>query len=224
MTKNQNNNGAAKNAARRQRERELRRKAILNAAETLFAQQGYRKTRIEDIAGLAEVSVGTVYGYFTSKEDLLSNVLDDIGDYVRRLVGKEFRKADSTLEGIRLAGIAFFEDICLSHPKKLALLYEESIGHSEEFQRARKKWSFKVANDVKGALLRVKEGLGVEFNSAISAEIMAVCTIGVYDRLGYFYNLWQKQPDEIMAIGEETVAFVVGGIQSLVGPGKGKSA
>ncbi len=211
-----NINGASKGAARRLREKQVRRKAIIKAAETLFASQGYRKTRIEDIAGLAEVSVGAVYGYFKNKEDLLCSVLDDIGKYVRRLMGSEFRKADTTLEGIRLSGMAFFEVLCIKHPEKLALFYEESIGHSEEFQRARKSWSFQMIDDVKQAIRHVQKGLGVDFRSAISPEIMAVSTVGVFERLGYFYQLGQKNPDELMAIGEETVSFVVGGIQSLI--------
>ena len=100
-------------ARRRQREREMRRRAILAAAENLCAKHGYRKTRIEDIAELAEVSVGNVYGYFKNKEELLVQVLDDIGHYVRMQAGNAFNQASSTLEGIERAGIAFFEEICV---------------------------------------------------------------------------------------------------------------
>ncbi|MBU1697778.1 MAG: TetR/AcrR family transcriptional regulator, partial [Proteobacteria bacterium] len=64
-------NGSTRSALRRQREKELRRSTILTAAEKLFAQKGYRKTRIEDIADIAEISVGSVYGHFKNKEDLL---------------------------------------------------------------------------------------------------------------------------------------------------------
>ncbi|MBI9075522.1 MAG: TetR/AcrR family transcriptional regulator [Desulfatibacillum sp.] len=207
---------------RRDRQRKERRQAILQAAENLFAQQGYRKTRIEDIAGMADVSVGTVYGYFKNKEDLLMSVLDDIGFFVRRLVGSEFRKAATTLEGIRLAGMAFFEVLCIHHPEKLALFYEESIGNSEQFQRARKLWSIQMIEDVKSAIFRVQEASGMEFKSIMSPEIMAVCTVGVYDRLGYFYKLSQMDPEALKTVGEETVAFVVGGIQSLIATEGGK--
>ena len=81
----------------------------MRAAETLFAQKGYRKTRIEDIADIAEVSVGTVYGYFKNKEELLVHVLDDIGLYVRKIAAEAFGAAGSTLDGIEKAGLAFFD-------------------------------------------------------------------------------------------------------------------
>ncbi|SHJ30308.1 transcriptional regulator, TetR family [Desulfatibacillum alkenivorans DSM 16219] len=202
--------------SRRERQRKERRQAILQAAENLFAEQGYRKTRIEDIAGKADVSVGTVYGYFKNKEDLLMSVLEDIGMFVRRLVGSEFRKAATTLEGIRLAGMAFFEVLCVHHNEKLALFYDERIGNSEQFQRARKVWSIQMIEDVKGAILVVQEASGMEFRSSMSAEIMGVCTVGIFDRLGYFYQLSQIDPETLKTVGEETVAFVVGGIQSLI--------
>jgi AcrR family transcriptional regulator len=209
-------NGLSKRALRRQREKESRRRSILEAAETLFAQKGYRKTRMEDIADMAEVSVGTVYGYFKNKEELLVNVLDDIGLYVRRLVGKAFREANSTLEGIERAGMAFLEDMCLSHPEKMSLLYDEFIGESEQFQRARKDFGTKMIADVKGALMQLKDGPSGDYISDKSAEVMSVCMLGIYERLGHYFRFWEKRPEEVMAIGRETISFIVGGIQSLV--------
>ena len=44
---------------------------ILQAAETVFAEYGFQKTKVSDIAKLAGVGEGTVYEYFGTKEDLL---------------------------------------------------------------------------------------------------------------------------------------------------------
>jgi AcrR family transcriptional regulator len=52
------------------------RAAILSAAESLFSRQGYDDTTMQEIASLAEVGLGTMYGYFPSKEDVLRTVLD----------------------------------------------------------------------------------------------------------------------------------------------------
>ena len=49
-------------------------RAILDTAARLFAQQGYQKTSVDEIARLAGVSTGTVYYYFKSKELLLEAV------------------------------------------------------------------------------------------------------------------------------------------------------
>ncbi len=49
---------------------------ILNAAQAVFAQKGFHQARMEDIADRAEVSKGTLYLYFKSKDDLIVRLLD----------------------------------------------------------------------------------------------------------------------------------------------------
>jgi AcrR family transcriptional regulator len=49
---------------------ELRRCAILQAARTVFASQGYANTVVEDIATEAGIAKGTLYLYFRSKEQI----------------------------------------------------------------------------------------------------------------------------------------------------------
>ena len=203
-------------ALRREREKQLRRQSILSAAEILFAHNGYRKTKIEDIAEKAEVSVGTVYGYFQNKEELLAAVLDEIGLYIRRLAGKAFTDADSVLEGIERAGMAFFEELCLPYPEKALLLYDESIGAGDQFIKARRNFMLKMTEDVHGALMKGKDGLGLKFASGISAEVIAVCTTAIFVWLGMYYKIWQKQPGDINAIGRAAVTYIVGGIKSLI--------
>ncbi len=54
--------------AKHKADREAR---ILKAAVTLFRRDGYRVARIEDLAGMADVSPGTVYNYYGTKGDIL---------------------------------------------------------------------------------------------------------------------------------------------------------
>jgi len=51
--------------------------ALIQAARKLFAQRGYFKCRISDIAREAGMSQGNIYWYFSSKEELLKAVLSD---------------------------------------------------------------------------------------------------------------------------------------------------
>ncbi|WP_113911760.1 TetR/AcrR family transcriptional regulator [Roseovarius dicentrarchi] len=55
----------------RARHKADRQARILKAAVTLFRRDGYRAARIEDLAGMADVSPGTVYNYYGSKGDIL---------------------------------------------------------------------------------------------------------------------------------------------------------
>ena len=57
-------------AERKQREKQLRREEIVLAAEKIFFSKGFDLSTMDDIAEEAELSKGTLYLYFKSKEDL----------------------------------------------------------------------------------------------------------------------------------------------------------
>ncbi|HEY7355467.1 MAG TPA: TetR/AcrR family transcriptional regulator [Ktedonobacterales bacterium] len=66
-----------RSAARDRPERDdtrSKRDAIIAAARTLFAKQGYEETTIAEIARAAGVGVGTVYLYFENKRQILVEV------------------------------------------------------------------------------------------------------------------------------------------------------
>lgn len=59
----------------RRRQAEQNRRAILDAAMTLFAERGW-SVAVRDIAAAAGTSIETVYAHFGSKPELLKQVLD----------------------------------------------------------------------------------------------------------------------------------------------------
>jgi AcrR family transcriptional regulator len=61
--------------ARREREKEERRQSILRAAHEVFFEHGFYHATVDDVAERAEVSKGTVYLYFESKETILAHLL-----------------------------------------------------------------------------------------------------------------------------------------------------
>ena len=62
---------------RRRRERRERRAAILDAARSVLFSQGIAQTTMDDVAAAAELSKGTIYLYFQSKETLLAALLQE---------------------------------------------------------------------------------------------------------------------------------------------------
>lgn len=55
---------------RKEREKADMKKQILDAARTLFLEQGYEKTSIRNIAEAIEYSPGTIYLYFKDKNEI----------------------------------------------------------------------------------------------------------------------------------------------------------
>lgn len=73
-------------AERKIHEKELRRKAILEAAEKLFAKEGYHTTIMDDVAEATDLSKGTLYLYFKNKNDLFFTILDErLDTHIREL-------------------------------------------------------------------------------------------------------------------------------------------
>jgi TetR/AcrR family transcriptional regulator len=61
--------------ARRERRKDARPRELLAAALDLFVEKGYAATRVEEVARQAGVSKGTLFLYFSSKEELFKAVV-----------------------------------------------------------------------------------------------------------------------------------------------------
>jgi AcrR family transcriptional regulator len=60
--------------ARRAQHQELSRNQLLDAAEEVFGTKGYHAATLKEVADRAEFSVGSVYSFFGSKDDLFLHV------------------------------------------------------------------------------------------------------------------------------------------------------
>ncbi len=57
--------------------KEEKKRKIIDAAIKIFARNGYFNSRVSEIAKEAGVADGTIYIYFSSKEELLSAIFDE---------------------------------------------------------------------------------------------------------------------------------------------------
>jgi AcrR family transcriptional regulator len=99
--------------ARREREKRERRRSILQAARETFFENGFHHATVDSVAERAEVSKGTVYLYFESKEALLAHLLlEGLDDLVAELdhayVAAAGLPADEQLSELAQAYLDFF--------------------------------------------------------------------------------------------------------------------
>ena len=70
---------------RREREKERHRNEILDAAERVFAKKSFHEATMAEIATEAEFAIGSLYNFFSSKDDLYLAMLDRVGqDFMSR--------------------------------------------------------------------------------------------------------------------------------------------
>jgi AcrR family transcriptional regulator len=98
------------------------KKAILDATERLLARYGYRKMTVEDIAQEVGIGKGSIYLYFTSKEELVLSHVDRIvqrlTDHLRSVARAESSAAEKLREMI-LARVLFRFDGVQRYTKSL---------------------------------------------------------------------------------------------------------
>ena len=96
-------------ATRREKEKLERRKSILIAARDLFYEKGYQTTTVEEIAEAADVSKGTVYLYFSSKDELYVSVVLEGFQIVDDMITDIMASESSIVEKGKAVFLAFVE-------------------------------------------------------------------------------------------------------------------
>lgn len=94
---------------RKEREREQRRQAIINAGEQVFFSQGYESSTMDDVARQAELSKGTLYLYFQSKDELHFAIMERGMAILMKFMEKRMSGNNNGRETLRELGLALVE-------------------------------------------------------------------------------------------------------------------
>ncbi|WP_028324143.1 TetR/AcrR family transcriptional regulator [Desulfatirhabdium butyrativorans] len=98
---------------RKERERERRRQQILIAARRVFSSRGYTRSTMEDIAKEAELSPGTIYLYFKSKDELYASLSVRILQYLnirlKHITNQKDIEPDRYIEALKEAMFDVYE-------------------------------------------------------------------------------------------------------------------
>ncbi len=139
-------------ADRKERERQIRREDIIDAAEKIFFNDDYDNVTMKEIAREAEMSRGTLYLYFKNKDDIYAA----IALRAAKIVNNSFQEilTDDQI-GIEKIGslCKFYYGFFKNHPGYFNVYYHSGMfeipGSSTlvELRDIRKK-SFKLAADI----------------------------------------------------------------------------
>lgn len=98
---------------RKEREVERRRQQIIVAARRVFSSRGFSKATMEDIAGEAELSPGTIYLYFKNKDELYASLSLRILQYLlirlQHVNGEKFENSEKRYEALIRAMFDVYE-------------------------------------------------------------------------------------------------------------------
>src|SRR5687767_8678544 len=87
------------------------RQALLDSATAMFADRGYARTSLDEIAVGARVTKGALYGHFASKQALFRQVLEDLEAGTTQEVQRAIEGSATPWEAA-LAGLDAFLTAC----------------------------------------------------------------------------------------------------------------
>ena len=163
-----------------------KRPRLVEAASAVFAEKGFASTRVADIAERAGVGKGTVYEYFSSKDELLFAVFESINYDISDRMNEALAAGGSTEEQLhnllRLGAEVISEQVDLqpvildfwaaSRGKEIEDAYREAVVARYTFFR-----------DLVSDFIRAGQEQG-EFTSSIDAEAVAATVVATVDGLG----------------------------------------
>ncbi len=119
--------------ALKEKEREEKKLQIVRVACRLFATRGYYNTTMPEIAKELGMSVGNLYNYFPSKEELAKEVMLTASGWVAERLKAINEENTSTREKIRKLVISFFS-ISLKEPELIDYFLRVFLANREVFK------------------------------------------------------------------------------------------
>jgi TetR/AcrR family transcriptional regulator len=110
---------------------ELRRAAILKAAEQLFAERGFASSRLEDVAERVGIRRASIFYYFPDKPALYDAVLANALDHLLMRTSAALAKRGSLSARIE-AGVAAWVETLGTRPTLARLLLREAADGTSE--------------------------------------------------------------------------------------------
>ncbi|MBI9030537.1 TetR/AcrR family transcriptional regulator [bacterium] len=155
-----------------------KRERLINAAIKLLSEKGYANTKIKDIASEAKVADGTVYSYFSSKEDLMMKALTE--SLHNKLI--EVKQITSQETDVRTKILKFFDihAIVFTQNPHIAKFLIEDIRQIKEYYD--KYPSFSIFDEYREYMKEIfNEGIQKGMFRNVSAEAFGLTVIGAMD-------------------------------------------
>ncbi|NNE97278.1 MAG: TetR/AcrR family transcriptional regulator [Acidimicrobiales bacterium] len=181
-----------------------RRQELLRVAIDKFAEQGYHPTSVADIVGEVGVGKGVFYWYFTSKEDLLREILKDALLELRRHQQAAICDEPNPLRRIEL-GVRATLDWLAEHPEvqRLVDFARTEDTFADELRRGRE-------ISTEDAVRHLTEAMGQGLIKQGDARTMAIAIRGITDEISRTATDTDSPPP-VEAVIRMTVHGLTGG-------------
>jgi TetR/AcrR family transcriptional regulator, fatty acid metabolism regulator protein len=167
-----------------------KREAILRAAISVFAHNGYFNSKVADIAREAGVADGTVYLYFKSKEEILHSIFDRGMEEAIADGKQELARINDPREKLRSIARLHLER--LGADRDLAVVFQVELRGSTKFMEEFSAAGFAEYLNLIRSTVEEGQQAGV-FRADLNAKLVAKMLFGALDEMATNWILSQRK-------------------------------
>ena len=158
--------------------RARRREQLLDAGLELFGTRGYTASSIREICLAASLNRRYFYESFSTREDLLRSVYDEIVDDLAQTMFAAVQGVEGIDASIRAGMEAFWSSVTTDH-RRARILTIEIIGVSAELERRRREARHGFAEFIAAQALELAavEGYALRLDPTLTARALVAATI-----------------------------------------------
>jgi AcrR family transcriptional regulator len=189
-----------------------KRRAILDAAITVFARQGFHSARVSDVAAEARVAYGLVYHYFDSKEQMLNELFSERWKLLLE-ASQEMQRSDASPRD-KLRGVASFIIESYRHePELMKVIIVEVTRAANSFGRTHLP-EIRAAYDVVAGIVSDAQETG-EFRDDVDPDFAAMLFYGAIEQLlsGWIFDLVPATDQSYEEAKQLVVETICGGLE-----------
>jgi TetR/AcrR family transcriptional regulator, fatty acid metabolism regulator protein len=189
-----------------------KRRAILDAAITVFARQGFHSARVSDVAAEAGVAYGLVYHYFDSKDQMLNELFSERWALLLE-ASEEVQRSDGSPRD-KLGGVAGFIIESYRHePELMKVIIVEVTRAANSFGRTHLP-EIRKAYDLVADIVTDAQRAG-EFRDDVDPNFSAMVFYGAIEQLltGWIFDLIPGTDEDYERAKQLVVETICGGLE-----------
>ena len=187
-----------------------KREAILRAAITVFAHNGYFNAKVADIAREAGVADGTVYLYFKSKEEILHSIFDRSVDEAVAEAKKQLATIDDPKEKLRQIALLHLER--LGADRDLAVVFQVELRGSTKFMEEFSAAGFAEYLTLIRTTFEEGQRAGL-FRADLNSRVVSKILFGALDEMATNWIL-SKRRYKLAPLADQVVDIVLNGVNA----------
>lgn len=186
---------------RRQMEKEIIRKKIIDAANEILVKEGYENLSIRKIANKIEYSPGIIYHYFQDKAEIIASVVEEgYGRILKSLseIPVDIENPEKSIE----KGLRIYIELMLEAPQQFKAVLMNDIGAIQEKVNMLEEGISKERKSIQRLCRLVELGIEKEkfkkMDVELTAQIIWTSTHGLLSRLILEKNIPNQQKERLI--------------------------